>query len=131
MIFIILLVSANLQAEWSYVGKTVDGETTTYVDYQSIHKKGSKAKIWALFDYKTVDNINNVIDGKPYLSMVRHAEFDCINETLRMLDYYAYSGNMKIGRVVNYESNTKYDAISIVPGSLDDVTFNIICNKKK
>ena len=46
-------VSTNVFAEWTWVGTNSNGGITAYVDFATIHKKGNKVKVWDIFDYKT------------------------------------------------------------------------------
>ena len=57
-------------------------------------------------------------------------EYDCEEETSRMLDFYWYSGNMRNGEIVYTDTNIKKEPISILPGSISEGLFKIACGKK-
>ena len=124
LVLLLLMVSTNVFAEWTRVGS--NDEMTVYVDYGSIKKKGNKVKMWYLFDHKTVQKPA----GDRYLSSMSRSEYDCEEETKRMLDFYWYSGNMRQGEMVYSQSNIKDEAESIVPGSISEALFKIACGKK-
>ena len=82
--------------------------------------------MWSLLDLKTVQEVA----GKKYLSVMSRNEYDCEEETSRMLDFYEYSGNMRNGEIVWSSTNIKKETVSIIPESIDEGTFNIACGKK-
>ena len=118
------MVSTSVFAEWTVVGG-VDG-MTAYADSDSIKKKGTKVKMWSLFDYKTVQKFDNL----SYLSSVTRNEYDCEEETRRMLDLHWYSGNMRQGDIVYSNTNIKRESKSIIPESTIEVLFKIACSNK-
>jgi hypothetical protein len=44
------IVSSNVAAEWTSVGK--NNSFTGYVDFISIEKNGNRVRIWSMNDYK-------------------------------------------------------------------------------
>jgi len=125
-LILLLLVSTNVFAEWTRVADTFDGDITAYIDYGTIKKKNNKVKIWTLYDFKTVQQVEKV----RYLSEANRKEYDCREETLRVLDIYWHSKNMRTGEVIFSGTNFKHEAVSIVPGSVEETLFNIACGKK-
>jgi TolB-like protein len=89
LMMLMLLVSTNVLAvDWVKVGTR---QNTHYVDSQSIRRDGNKVRAWTLADYKS----------GTFLSILEKAEFDCFEDTMRVLDAYAYSGNMGTGDIVH------------------------------
>jgi hypothetical protein len=127
IILLLLMVSTNVMAEWTKVTDSKDVDMTVYIDLGTIKKKGHKVKMWILTDLKTVQKNST---GIKYLSLLNRNEYDCEEETTRMLDLYQYSGNMKGGDNVFSYSNIKIEPISITPDSIDEVFFKIVCDKK-
>ncbi len=125
VVLLLLVVSTNVMAEWTAVG-SVDN-LTVYVDFGTIKRKGNKVKMWHLFDFKTVKILPD--SNTKYLSLVSRNEYDCEEETSVALDMYWYSENMRGGEVV-YSSTTKDDAISILPGSINETFYKAACRKK-
>jgi len=130
VVLLLLMVSTNVMAEWTNIGDSDSGEATVYVDIGAIKKKGHKVKMLKLLDYKAVQKLGN----DTYLSQITHSEYDCEEETSRMLDVFMYSENMRQGKIVNSLSNIKNDGISIssiIPGTIQEALFKIACSKKK
>ena len=124
LLFLLLMVSTAVCAEWAEVGS--NDEMTVYNDFSSIKKQVNKTKMWSMFDFKTVKTIEN----DSFLSQVFHYEYDCINETIKQLDFIWYSGNMKSGDVVYSQRNMNVEPISVTPESINEHLFKIVCGKK-
>ncbi len=126
ILLMLLLFSANAWAEWTLLesASSEDG-FDVYVETQSIRKDGDKVKMWSMYDYKKVK-----VDVKSYLASVSHVEYDCKEETLRLLDLFWYTGNMGQGQPVFSNTNIKKDPISIMPETIHESLFNIACRTK-
>lgn len=122
----LLLISANAFAEWTLIesASSEDG-FDVYVNTESKRRDGDKVKMWSMYDYKKVK-----VDVKSYLASVSHVEYDCKEETLRLLDLFWYTGNMGQGQPVFSNTNIKKDPISIIPETIHESLFNIACDKK-
>ena len=127
LVLLLLMVSTNVFAEWTRVTESADGDMTAYIDYGTIKKKGNKVKMWHLQDYKAVQES---AEGKGYLSGASYHEYDCEEETRKMLDLYLYSGNIGDGEITNSYQNIKGEAKSILPRSIDETLFKAACSKK-
>ena len=126
VVLLLLMVSTSVFAEWTEVGGNDDVGITAYADFGTIKRKGNKVKMWSLLDLKTVQEVA----GKKYLSVMSRNEYDCEEETSRMLDFYEYSGNMRNGEIVWSSTNIKKETVSIMPESVDESLFKIACSKK-
>ena len=122
----LLLVSTNVLAEWTLLesASSEDG-FDVYVDTQSIRRDGNKVKMWNMYDYKKIK-----VDVKSYLASVSHVEYDCKEETLRLIDLFWSTGNMGQGKPVFSNTNIKNDPISIMPETIHESLFNIACINK-
>ena len=122
---ILLMISTNVLAEWTKTETRDNGNSTVYIDFGTIKRKVNKVKMWILNDYKTV------IKGEynDFLSTLIHFEYDCEEDTRRMLDYYNYSENMGGGYVVSLHTNINDEPISIPPVGIE-TNFKIACGKK-
>ena len=125
-LLLLLLISTTVLAEWTEFGGNTDFDLTSYIDFETIKRKDNKVWMWSLFDYKTVQKFKNY----RYLSQVSRMEYDCEEETKRILDFYWYSENMRSGEVVYSETSIESEEESIIPVSLDKDIFEIVCNKK-
>jgi len=122
--FIVFLTLSNAaMAEW--VGMHSDDEFDVYVDTTTIRKNGNFAKMWTLNDYKTGRDTGSGI----YLSRMVQAEYDCRNETKRLLALNTYSGNMGSGKVISSYRVNEYElpANSVAPRTIDDAELKIAC----
>ena len=124
-LLLLLICSTNVLAEWTRVTGSSDGDMTVYVDFGTIKRKENKVKMWYLYDLKTIKKTENI----RYLSTISHNEYDCEEETSRMLDYYWYSGNMKNGDMVYSSTNLKNEPIAIIPNTINEILFKIACSK--
>jgi hypothetical protein len=118
------MISTNVTAEWKQVTETND--FIIYTDFQSIRKKGSKVKIWQLWDYKTLQPLNNT----KTLSSILHKEYNCQEDSSRTVDLRFYSGNMATGIVVYSQNNMNEQFIAIEPNSYEKVELEYMCDKK-
>ena len=57
LLFLLLMVSTNVFAEWTEVGS--NDEMNVYNDFSSVKKQANKTKMWSMFDFKTVKKIEN------------------------------------------------------------------------
>ena len=124
--FIVFLMFSNTaMAEWVLIG-SVD-EFDLYVDTTTIRKNGNLVKMWELKDYKTGQNTQDGV----YLSKKVQHEYDCRNETDRLLALVAYSGNMGSGKVISSFTVNEYQspAHPIVPGTVGVVLWKIACGQ--
>ena len=126
-LLLLLMMSTNVTAEWTPVSRSGNGDTTVYVDFKTIKRKGHKVKMWVLMDFKTVKI--STVDNIRYLSDFGLDEYDCEEENRQNITYYWYSGNMRTGEII-YSSLDKGKLIPIVPDSIDETLFKIACGKK-
>ncbi len=120
---LLILVSTSVMAEWTLIDS--NDETNTYVDLNTIRKIGNKVKIWSLLDHKTA----RALSSQSYSSMKIHYEYDCKNETGRLLFITAYSGKMGTETPILPQSADS-SADPIIPDSIDQSRFEIACGKK-
>lgn len=125
-LLLLLMVSTNVMAEWIEVGSNDDVGLTVYADFGTIKRKGHKVKMWKLYDYKTVQKS---VDDR-FLSSTSRDEYDCEEETIVLLDWHWYSGNMINGEIVHSNTNIKEETQSVIPESMGETLFKIVCGKK-
>jgi hypothetical protein len=123
-IFMLLLISTNVFAEWTYIGNS--DNFNSYVDMKTIRNKGNKAKMWYLFDYKTAQITSQ---NNEFWSALAIDEYDCTDGTSRTLSVSFLSGKMNIGQVV-FKNDIKGEFKEIPPGSIIERIFKIACGIK-
>ena len=124
LITLLVLSSGPVYAEWELVSGDDAAGLTVYVDRDTIRRKGNLAKMWQLYDYKTVQTVA----GDSLLSIQRHNEYDCTEERTRMLAYTWFSSNMGRGRVV-YKTADEQQWEPVVPRSIDRALWKVACSK--
>lgn len=87
--------------EWVQVIQDVETGQTVYYDPSTIQRDREIAKMWALYDSKTVQPAV----GKAYLSRKVQTEYNCAHDMKRMVSVIEYSGNMGSGEVVHTTSS--------------------------
>ena len=123
LITLLLLSSSPAYAEWVVVDKNDDG--TTYIDPDTIRRKGNLVKMWHLFDYKTT----RIVAGNLSLSSKAQSEYDCAEERFRGLAYTDFLFNMGRGMVTNSSLNEeKWQPVQ--PRSVGEALWEAACGKK-
>ena len=123
-ILVLMVVSTNVMSEWTKISEANHANRTPYVEYHSILKKDNKVKMSTLTDFKKAEKYGN----NKLLSMVSRDEYDCGTKTIRLLDIYGYSGNMKTGDIVFSDSDIKAVPQSIKTGSIEEIFFELACH---
>ena len=125
LITLLLLSSGAVYAGWVLTSGDDEAGLTVYVDPDSIRQKGNLAKMWQLYDYKTVQTVA----GDSLLSFKRYNEYDCTEARTRMLAYTWFSGNMGSGTVV-YSTPDEQQWEPVVPRSINQTLWKVACSKK-
>ncbi len=126
LITLLVLSSGPAYAEWVVVAKDIaeDG-ATTYADPDTICRKGELVKMWALFDFETVQTGG----GTSYLSMRVQRQFDCADERTRLLTGTWFLGNMGTGDI-SFHHDDKGMWRPVPPGSGLHALWTFVCSKK-
>lgn len=124
LIILLLLSSGTAYAEWVSVGTTDDG-MIVYADPDTIRRKGDLVKMWELYDYKTAQ----VGRGSPFLSSRQQSEYDCAEESNRVLTFRLFMGNMGSGKV-SYSSLNEGMWEPVEPDSIGKKLWTVACGKK-
>jgi hypothetical protein len=125
LITFLTLSSGAAYAEWVLTSGDDEAGLAVYVDPDSIRRNGNLAKMWQLYDYKTVQTVA----GDSLLSIKRFNEYDCTEERTRMLGYTWFLGNMGTGKVV-YSTTEKLQWESVAPRSINHTLWKVACSKK-
>ena len=125
LMILLLLSSRPAYVEWVAVSRNVEAGMTVYIDPDTIRRKGDLVKLWALYDFKTVQTGA----GNPYLSFEQQSEYDCTEERMLFLASTRSSGNMGNGNVTDADSDeAKWTPVS--PRSLGQSLWKVACGKK-
>ena len=123
---LILLCRGPAYAEWTELGYAeAKGDSTVYADRDTILRKGNLAKMWVLWDYKTVQRIE---ENSFFSRRVQH-QFDCAEGLWRVLAFTWFSGNMEKGNVlINNSVEGTWAPVS--PRSIVQTMWKVACAKK-
>ena len=116
----LFLLSSPAWAGWKSVG--ADGAGTLYADPATIIRKGNKATMWSLFDYKDFQRMVEV----GYFSQKTHAEYDCTAKQIRGLSLTLHADKMGEGKVI-YEDTSPHDWEPVVPDTLSETLLKVAC----
>lgn len=125
LIIFLMMSSQPVCAEWILVSGDDEAGLKVYVDPATLRRNGNLAKMWQLYDYKTVQTVA----GDSLLSMKRFNEYDCTEERTRMLGYTWFSGNMGNGDVV-YSTTEQLPWELVVPRTINRTLWKLACDKK-
>ena len=125
LITLLILGSGAAYAGWVLTSGDDGAGLTVYVDPDSIRRNGNLAKMWQLYDYKSVQTVA----GDSLLSIKRYNEFDCAEERTRMRAYTWFAGNMGTGKVV-YSTTDEQQWEPVVPRSINHTLLKVACSKK-
>jgi hypothetical protein len=121
LMMLLVALSSNAAAEWVKVGANVN--TTTYVDYATLRKSGTMARMWYLTDFKKAVKPGN---GEPHSSSITQMEFDCLDERERRLYHIEYSGNMGDGKTL-YVGSKPADWSPIATQTISKTLWRVSC----
>lgn len=123
LITLLVLSSGPAHAEWVLVGANNSGETV-YVDRDTIRRKGDMVKMWALYDFKTIQTVWDT----SFLSRESQREYDCVEERTRRIALTYFSGNMGSGTVVYSDADEqKWEPVQ--PQSVAHILWTVACSK--
>ena len=127
LVTLLTIFSTSVMADWKPFGgsDTLD----LYIDNSSKRKVGNKVKMWVMQDLKVPGELP---EGKKYLSIIAQEEFDCANETTRVLQLNYYSENMQKGTNVQSDSFSAGESrvMPVTPNTLQETSWNVACRKK-
>ena len=121
VLLLLALVASPAWAEWNLNGDT--DQFSSYSDLTTIRRTGNFVRMWALRDYKSARKSG---DGRGYLSEMLQNEYDCIQETFRLLAWSEYSGKMGTGTVIS-TGNTAGETYPIIPRSIGETNLRTAC----
>ena len=127
-IFAIVLLSfaySSAAAEWVPLDQTVKGKV--YVDPKTKKRDGDMVRLWTLFDY--IQGQGMMFNGVLVQSVKDQKQFDCKNDTFRMISFVGHPGAM--GGDVALLSKDTPNAVwqSVVPETINQIIFDYACSK--
>jgi hypothetical protein len=115
----LMMLAGSAWAEWTKISENND--ESAYIDYKTIRKDGNFRRVWTVSDLKYVADLE-------VRSFRAREEFDCKNETVRLLVLTGFSGQMLSNKnIFTYPEESAVS--SIPPNSINDRKFKIVCSK--
>jgi len=121
---LLTLIASGAMAEWLPIGE--NGQMVTYIDSDTIRRKGKVVQVWELHDNKAPDKLM----GKSYLSSKNQVEYDCTKEAAKFRYMSFHTGNMGNGKVID-AGPMKDSWTPIVPGSIGSIMFKYACSPER
>lgn len=108
------------QAELVKVFENIRG-TEVYIDTSTMGGGGRFRKVWEIQTYRTPS-------PQGMLSMKIHKEYDCKDESARMLGYVVFKGKMATGeKMGTVDTPGEWQSVSKNPGAKGG--FRMVCEK--
>jgi hypothetical protein len=108
---------------WIMVGRA--HTFTVYANPTTIHRAGSKVKVWEIKDYNTAQ----MNDGEPYMSQKTQNEYDCKEGRSRILALSLHSENMGGGKMV-WSDPDPGEWHPVAPSRLGEASRKFACETK-
>lgn len=122
MVFVLAFTSYNSMAAWTFLYPAA--EDGHYIDLTSIRKDGNFVKVWTLIDIKKQE-----IQERGIYSLKMQTEFNCKDETFRILNSIAYSDSMGLSSPIASDSQDKENETfeAVEPYTMTQKLFNTAC----
>ena len=116
----LLFIAPLVQAELVKVFENIRG-TEVYIDTSTMGGGGRFRKVWEIQTYRTPS-------PQGMLSMKIHKEYDCKEESARMLGYVVFKGKMATGeKMGTVDTPGEWQSVSKNPGAKGG--FRMVCEK--
>lgn len=120
LLALLMLIASPAWADWEYVNKDIDGNIF-YLDFETLRKDGNLRRIWQMVELADGDK-------SKWVSTRQRNEYDCKNETRKILSFASFSQkNLKGERL--FEHTTPTSASDIAPQSIDWGVLKLVCSK--
>jgi hypothetical protein len=120
--FVLLLLSTPAWAGWKAVSE--DGSGTTYADADTIVRSANTAKMWWLLDYSAFQRMVEV----GYFSQHTHAEFDCKEPQMRVLELSLRANHMGEGKAI-YSDESPHEWEPVEAGTTAEKLRAVACGR--
>ena len=114
-------IGGGASAEWELVGKKA--AYTLYIDSRSIRRAGDVAKMWAMFDYRSVQSIGE----HSVRSIGYDFQFNCGEASIDRGPELRYAEPMGRGTPVAARPATDAAWIPVAAGTLAETMWDIAC----
>ena len=119
LIALLMLISCSAWADWVFVVASEDGNARLFIDPNTVRKEGSLRKIWELRN----DKFKSKNGAQSFRARV---EYDCKNETSKLLSLTEHSGGMASGTVL-LSVDSPLAKTSIPPNTIAEEMLKAVC----
>jgi len=128
--FFFLILSFSITSlvfgqEWIPIVESRTKDTYSY-DLSTIVRDGDIVTFWELIDFKTPIKVNNTVVVSSKTKMIQN----CRNNEFKISDFIQYDGHNGNGNIVNIELVKTTDWLEGLPGSVNLVIKNKVCNSQ-
>lgn len=120
----LLLGSHTVMAKWVMYGASDDQKS--YFKDDSIRKKADRVKVWILLDFPNGETLPG---GREQMSSKHQVEFDCYNETSRLLYSSSMSGSFGKGDIIWSSNDSDSEFAPVIPDTIHEILFKRVCTK--
>ena len=122
LVSLLILIALPAWASWEFVVETESG-TQVFLDFQTVRREGNRVKVWQLTNYPKPQNTPS---GLEIFSLRTRYEFDCKDETSRMLAITAFPEQYARGKELGHEGESnKWEHIA--PRSTHSEILKKVC----
>ena len=119
-VFIILFLSTPCFGEWKKITKNMIGNTTFYLDFETIRKVDGYHYVWMLGDYIKPSKFGD-------LSVKVYFQVDCKLFRFKILNDIYHTGPMGTGKISHVGTEPEKEWTYPSPGSVNDILFKDLC----
>lgn len=116
---LLLLVSLNANAEWTYVEGSDEYER--YIQLETVIRDGQRAQIWEIDDFAKPDE-------KGMQSMLSRTEYDCTERNYRILYLSGHSDHMTKGETL-FGVQLDGDWKPVQANTLGELSMDLACEE--
>ena len=123
IIFAVVLTVSAVPVMAGWMKYSESDESDQYIDLSSIRKSGDLRKVWQMWDYR--------IRGKyGQSSQTLRTEFNCKDETTRLLVVNGYEEPLANGKVLSSVTHNNDQWFDIPPDTAGARALELVCAKK-
>jgi hypothetical protein len=121
LLALVIFIAPPAWAGWTYVTTSEGDDARYFLDYETLRKDGNVRRIWQLVNLPSNDK-----DG--WGSVRSRIEYDCKNETSKLMSFTVFSENFSSGNQI-LSQDKEMPRKDIPPGSVNWTLFKEVCKR--
>lgn len=122
-LLMLLFFSGPVVAEWVEV--STNNGITTYGNL-IVQRNGPLVKMWRLIDFPSAQTLES---GQQYFSTKSLSEYNCAEDSVRLIQVAAYSDRKGLGTLIHSENYDPTKWSPIAPRSINEALWKIACGR--